>query len=173
MNMESKEHTCCFFGHRKIVVTEELMDRLKKAIEELITNEKIDTFLFGSKSDFDTLCLETVSALRKKYSHIKRVYVRAEFPYIDEPYRSYLLKKYEYTYYPEQIIHAGRAVYVKRNYEMIDHSSYCIIYYDETYIPPNRKTAKKDLSDYQPNSGTKLAYDYAVKKNLKILNMSD
>lgn len=54
---------------------------------------------------------------------------------------------------------------------MIDNSSYCVIYYDENYMPPRRKNSRRDLFDYQPNSGTKLAYDYAVKKGLKVINV--
>ena len=46
----NKEKTCCFFGHRKINETEELKNRLYEIIENLIVNEKVDTFLFGSKS---------------------------------------------------------------------------------------------------------------------------
>ena len=34
---------------------------------------------------------------------------------------------------------------------MIDRSSFCVFYYDETYIPKGRK------------SGTKIALDYAIK----------
>ena len=169
--MESKEHTCCFFGHRKIEVTDELVSRLKEVVENLITEKKVDAFLFGSKSQFDKLCLHIVTEVKKKYPHIRRIYVRAEFPYIDEDYTVYLLKSYDHTYYPKRLINSGKAVYVERNYEMIDNSSYCVIYYDENYMLPRRKNSKRDLFDYQPKSGTKLAYDYAVKKGLTILNL--
>jgi len=84
--------------------------------------------------------------------------VRAEFPYIDESYKLYLLESYEDTYFPKKIENSGKAVYVERNYEMIDNSLYCVIYYDENYSPFNSK------------SGTKLAYDYAVKRDVKIIN---
>ena len=154
---KNKEYTCCFFGHRKINVTDELINRLKDIIEDLIVNKKIDTFLFGSKSEFDEICLKVVTELKNKYSRIKRIYVRAEFPYIDEKYESYLMTKYDETYYPERLLNAGRAVYVERNYEMIDNSNYCICYYDEAYKASNR------------NSGTKIAYDYAVKKGVKMI----
>lgn len=163
-----KEHTCCFFGHRKIEVTDELVNRLKEVIEDLIVKKRIDTFLFGSKSQFDKLCLAFVTALKNKHPHIKRIYVRAEFPYIDEDYAAYLLKSYDYTYYPKQIINAGKAAYIERNYEMIDKSSHCVIYFDEKYMPPRRKSSSLD---YQPNSGTKLAYDYAVKRWLEVINV--
>ncbi len=169
---DNKLHTCCFFGHRKIEVTDELVSRLKEGIEELIIEKRVDTFLFGSKNEFDKLCLSVVTELKNKYPHIRRIYVRAEYPYIDEEYTAYLLKRYDQTYYPDRMIKAGRAAYVERNYEMIDNSSYCVIYYDKNYIPNRRKNSKSDLFDYQPNSGTKRAYDYAVKNGLKIVNMS-
>ncbi len=169
--MKTKEHTCCFFGHRRIEISDELVNRIKEAVEDLITDKNVDTFLFGSKSRFDTLCVNVVTELKKKYPHISRIYVRAEFPYIDEDYTAYLLESYDYTYYPERMINAGRASYVERNYEMIDKSNYCIIYYDENYIPQRRKNSRRDLFDYQPESGTKLAYNYAVKKGLRIINL--
>ncbi len=169
--LESKEHTCCFFGHRNIEVTDELVSRLKEVVEDLIVEKKVDTFLFGSKSQFDKLCLQVVTELKKKYPHIRRIYVRAEFPYIDEDYTAYLLKKYDYTYYPERMINAGKAAYVERNHEMIDNSNYCVVYYDENYLPPRRKNSKIDLIDYQPSSGTKRAYDYAKRKGVNVVNV--
>jgi len=51
----------------------------------------------------------------------------------------------------------------------IDQSDFCLFYYDENYLPPKRKWAKRDLFEYQPQSGTALAYKYAQqkKKNIK------
>ena len=60
-----KEKTYCFFGHRKIDETAELKNNLRGIIENLIVNEKIDTFLFGSKSQFDDLCHKIVTDLKK------------------------------------------------------------------------------------------------------------
>ena len=59
-----KEKTCCFFGHRKIDETAELKNRLYEIIENLIVNENVDTFLFGSKSEFDDLCHKIVTNLK-------------------------------------------------------------------------------------------------------------
>ena len=169
--MGGKEHTCCFFGHRKIEVTDELVNRLKEFVEDLILEKKVDTFLFGSKSQFDKLCLAIVTEFKKKYPHIRRIYVRAEFPYIDEDYMAYLLKRYDHTYYPERMINAGKAAYVERNYEMIDNSRYCVIYYDENYMPPRRKNSSRELFDYQPKSGTAVAFDYAKRKSVITMNV--
>ena len=33
------------------------------------------------------------------------------------------------------------------------------------------KNSRRDLTDYQPKSGTKVAYDYAVKKGNEIINV--
>ena len=151
------ENTCCFFGHRTINESEDLKRKLTDTVENLIVNKKVDTFLFGSKSRFDSLSLEVVTKLKEKYPHVKRIYVRAEFPFISEDYMAYLLKFYDDTYYPEKLIGAGKAVYVERNFEMINNSKYCIVYYDESHAPTTRK------------SGTKIALDYAIKKGRDII----
>lgn len=153
------EKTCCFFGHRTINETEELKSKLIEIIEELICVKQVDTFLFGSKSRFNSLCLELVTEIKEKYPHIKRVYVRAEYPYISEEYKKYLLENYEDSYFPENIANSGRAAYVKRNYEMINKSHYCIVYYDEQLAPTARK------------SGTKIALDYATKRCKNIIRV--
>jgi len=144
--------TSCFFGHRKIDETEDLKVNLYKIIEDLIVNEKVDTFLFGSKSEFDDLCHKTVTDLKEKHPHIKRVYVRSAFQYIPDWYEESLLKHYEGTYFPEHMENAGRASYVERNQEMINHSKFCVAHYYENYLPPRRRNGKRDLFDYQPKS---------------------
>ena len=154
-----KENTCCFFGHRKINQTDALKSNLYEIIEKLITKQNVDTFLFGSKSQFNDLCLELVTDLKEKHPHIKRIYVRAEYPYINDDYKKYLLEKYEDTYFPERALNSGRAVYVERNFEMIDKSRFCIVYYDEQIAPTKRK------------SGTKIALDYALKQECQIINV--
>ena len=109
--------------------------------------------------------------LKIKHPHIKRVYVRAEYPEITDSYKEYLLEDFEDTYYPKRIVNAGRAVYAKRNREMIDQSAWCVVYYNENYSPPKRKTGKNTVvSAHQPNSGTKRAYDYAKRKGARIIN---
>ena len=154
-----KSNTCCFFGHRTINETEELKSKLKEIIEKLITEENVDTFLFGSKSRFNSLCLELVTEIKEKYPHIKRIYVRAEYPHISEEYKEYLLQNYEDTYFPKCVLGSGKATYIKRNYEMINKSCFCIVYYDEQNAPTTRK------------SGTKIALDYAVKQKKEILRL--
>ena len=151
-------NTACFFGHREIENENELKEKIKQQIEALIVNEEIYIFLFGSKSAFDDLCYLATTELKQKYPHIQRVYVRAEYPYISEHYKNYLLESYEDTYYPQKILNSGRASYVERNYEMIDKSCVCVVYYNSEYAPKSRK------------SGTQIAYNYALKNKKKIIN---
>ena len=166
-----KLHTCCFFGHRKIDKTPELIERLTKEIKVLVTEKDVNVFYFGSKSEFDDLCHKIVSELKEKYPHIKRIYVRSSFQHIPDWYEDSLLEYYEETYFPEKIENSGRASYVERNQEMINKSDFCVVYYDENYLPPRRKNSRRDLTDYQPKSGTKVAYDYAVRKRKEIINV--
>lgn len=154
------KNTCCFFGHRAIRETEALRAQLLKAVEKLIKSENVNTFLFGSKSRFDRLCLELVTEMKERYPHVKRIYVRAEFPDITDDYHAYLMKFYDETYYPEKLIGSGKAVYVERNYEMIRRSRFCVVYYDPSLISDTRK------------SGTEIALAYAVKQKKEILRFS-
>ena len=84
--------------------------------------------------------------------------MRAEYPVISKSYTDYLLRIYDGTFFPSEILNAGKAVYVERNRIMIDNSDFCIFYYD--------KTRAGDKF-----SGTRLAYKYALSQNKNILNL--
>ena len=49
--------TCCFIGHRKIKVTKELRERVRKIILNLIKSGTVN-FIFGDHSAFDSLCYD-------------------------------------------------------------------------------------------------------------------
>ena len=44
-----KLYTCCFFGHRKIDKMPELIERLTKEIEVLITEKDVKIFILAAK----------------------------------------------------------------------------------------------------------------------------
>ena len=154
-----KNSTCCFLGHREIHQNAELRRQIYETVERLITENGVNNFLFGSKSRFNDLCHEIVTEIKEKYPFIKRKYIRAEYPDITDSYRQYLLQYYEETWFPEQLKGAGRAVYVKRNYIMIDESDYCVIYFSPSAVPQGRK------------SGTKIALNYAEKSKRRIIRI--
>ena len=162
---------CCFFGHRKVDDTLELRKKLYDIIEKLIVDDNIEFFLFGSRSKFNSLCYDIVSMIKEKHPHIKRIYVRAEYPYISDSYKSFLLGMYEDTYYPESILSSAKAVYIRRNYHMIDKSSVCVVYLNPGYTPPRSKTKHLNPNGPGEKSGTKIAYRYAEKKGKIIINV--
>lgn len=174
MNFEcEKEKTCCIFGHREIENVEIITLKVSSIVEELIKNKGVATFLFGSKSRFNDLCLKIVTELKIKYPHIKRIYVRAEYNEISDEYKDYLMQQYEDTYYPDGLENAGKAVYVERNREMINKSKFAICYYNENYTPFKKKSNSNSIMPTNPRrkSGTRIAYDYAVKKELTLYNV--
>lgn len=160
-----------FIGHRKLHFDNSFRKQLKELLLSLIDDKNADTFLFGSKSDFNNLCLEIVTAIQKERPNIKRVYVRAEYPYINKDYEDYLLESYDATYIPENVVEAGKAAYVERNFHMIDKADLCVFYYDENYKPPLKPATRGRITREQPKSGTKVAYEYAIRQQKEIINL--
>ena len=161
----------CFIGHRSIEKTEELRAALRATILMLI-QQGVTDFLFGDRSEFNDLSWEVVTTLKEEYPMIKRIYVRAVYSCIGEAYKKYLLQFYEETYCPSNLTNAGKCAYIKRNYEIIDNSSYCVFYYNERYTPILKQRVKSEwLNSSKRNSGTKIAYEYAIKKKKQIINL--
>lgn len=160
-----------FIGHRKLQADGNFHARLKELVLSLVDDRGADVFLFGSKSEFDDLCLEVVSEIKKERPYIKRIYVRAEYPFIDKDYEDYLLGIYDATYIPENVVEAGKAAYVERNRHMIDRADLCVFCYDENYKPPLACGARGRVVCALPKSGTKAAYEYAVKREKEIVNV--
>lgn len=69
-----KHKTCSFFGHRKISMSGNIKQKIKEQVEELIVRCDVQTFLFGSNSNFNDICHLVVSELKEKYRNIKRIF---------------------------------------------------------------------------------------------------
>ncbi len=170
-----KHKVCSFFGHRRIEETEELKIRLRSVVINLIENEKVKIFLFGSRSEFNSLCHAVVSEIKGKYPDIqRRAYTcRNETCVLEneracwEKIYSRLEKYHIGLFCVEEVEYktkwtSGKAQYVERNQAMIDDSDFCIFYYNKNY-----------LTQTKTNSGTKIAYEYALRKNKKVINFFD
>ncbi len=180
-----RHKTCSFFGHRKIQLTEELKRKIERVVESLIVQYNVRTFLFGSRSAFDSLCNVVVGELKEKYPNIKRIAYtcKSETCILEserekwEEIRAYFQKRGVYLTVAEEEFEyktkytSGKASYVERNQAMINDSDYCVFYYDENYKPTIRKYAKQNSSYYQPKSGTALAYGYAKQKKKILINV--
>lgn len=174
---------CCFIGHRNTEITEKIKEKLKETIEELVINKNVKIFLFGSRSNFNSLCYSIVTRLKEKYKDIKRVAYTCKSETCllvseKEKWRELysLINVEDNIYFEEEYEHktkykAGRSSYIERNYAMIESSDYCVFYYDESYKPEIRRYSKKSSGYYQPRSGTYLAYIYAKQKKKTIINL--
>lgn len=164
---------------------ERVKTELFDVISALIENGA-DTFLFGSRSDFDFLCWEVVTELKKQYPHMKRISYNAphetaftskEERESSERFFSKMVKNevhyenYEESIYPLKSLKAHKNVYIMRNQEMIECSDVCVFYYNKDYLPPKRKQSKRSVFDHQPKSGTAIAFAYATQKKKIILNV--
>ena len=180
-----KSNVCSFWGHRKIEMTEDLKQKIKGIIEDMIVNNNVRTFLFGSRSEFDNLCHLLVTELKEKYPNIKRkaytcksetCTLESERQKWEGIYARFKREKVQLLGVEESVEYktkyiAGKASYIERNKAMIDDSDYCIFYYDKNYKPPQRKYSKRNVCYYQPQSGTAIAYAYAERKGKIVLNV--
>lgn len=176
--------TCAFFGHRNVEASDNMICLLRDILKDLIVNGTIE-FIFGSKSQFDTICYQVVSELKEIYPHINRISFNAphEEVFTSQKEKEYFenvtlklfkrkecYKLFEKAFDSENAVKAKRNAYIARNKDMIDKSDVCLFYYDENYQPPLRVKSKY-LYEYQPKSGTGYAYQYAKQKKKHIINI--
>ena len=118
---------CCFFGHKHLYDSVEVLGTaVRKQVEGLI-GEGYCEFLFGGYGLFDELCFRVVNDLKRKYPHIKTVYVHAYYKYNDAMFLEYL-KKYDETLYSEIEDKPLKFAISYRNQKMIEASDFCVFY---------------------------------------------
>lgn len=163
---------CCFIGHKKITITNELENKLSRILIILIKRYNVDTFLFGDRSEFNDFCLKIVKNLKKEYSNIKMISYPSNDWYKGQEkenieFNKKILKN-EITDYDNYIYlnYYGKFAYVERNEKMILDADYCIFYYDKNYIAKHRYKI-----GVTRKSGTKVAFDFATKHKKKIINL--
>ena len=159
-------------GHRKVQEKESLVERIYDTVTELIENDGADTFLFGSRSEFNNLCYIVVTEIQKIFPHIRRVYVRAERDYDNV---EHLLDFYEETYFPDRVRGANELCYVLRNGIMIELCDVLLTYCDNNYEPPRKSAKNKMLApvfeNQKPKSGTQMAVQVAKRRRKRVINL--
>lgn len=169
--MNNPNKVCSFFGHRKIEIDTSLAKRLRDIIENLILTG-YNTFLFGSNSEFDDLCYKLVTDLQINYPNIKMigyplksevVFLKEEKEKLENLFLNVLnfntnIKAYDEIIREESLFNAGKSSYVQRNKLIIDKSDFIIFFYRES-----------STNSYKSKSGTKIALEYAKKRNKDML----
>ncbi len=174
-----KHKKCAFIGHRKIQSVEKMVERTRVVIERLITQKGVRIFLFGSRSEFNSLCLMIVTELRSKYADLQRIVYTCKGEgcilekdkekwqeiYLKRLPANELLLTVDEEYEHKTKYQAGKASYVERNRAMIDDCDYCVIYYEEDCEGERVNVGEKS------KSGTKLAYEYIKKRKKPYVNV--
>ena len=188
-----EEKVCSFFGHRKIADSVALRQRIESEIVNLIENYGVNVFLFGSRSDFDSLCHAIVTELKEEYPHIqRRAYTCRSGTCTLEKERAYWEGIYSYFEkrpvtllgVEEEVEHknkytAGKAQYVERNQAMINQVLPNHIFYDlrTTFYtrceecgvaPPARDHFVGHSSGVLNNTYTDLSDEYLLKEGEKL-----
>ncbi len=152
----------CFIGHRHIYNYKEIREKLYNIVEEEIKNG-CKFFTMGTHGEFDEMALSVCRKLRKVYTDIEIEIVITSFktiePIIDhdpifgnEKYIPYSdVKTIMYDIEEE---HYKRKI-VKSNQQMIDNCDTLICYVNTT----------------KTYGGSILAYKYAKKKGLQLVNL--
>lgn len=148
--------TLAFFGHRKIVVTDTLIIKLRNLIERFIVSENFGYFYFGGFGDFDQLCYNIVSELKAKYPHIQRIYVYEDENFLRKKPKYLLHEEYEYFVYYEPKVKYWYYRILFRNFEIIDRSDYIIFFVNN-----------------KENSGACKAMNYAKSKKKSFVNLGN
>ncbi len=168
--MYDKQEVCCFIGHRRVGETETLKLRIYSVTEKLIKSG-IRVFLFGDHSEFNDMCYEVVTELKSLYPKILRVLYRKDYPRADVYTLQFYLDEFDDSICPDRVGRAGAAAYIERNRAMIAQSSACVFYYDTDYRAISRRYVKNRIVTRETKSGTKIADDFAVSQNSKIINL--
>lgn len=156
---DKKQHRCCFTGHRpnKLDYSEnEIKPLLKTAIDNAISDGYV-TFITGMAEGVDIWAAEIVLEKKKENKDLHLIcavphpgFEKRRSRYETERYEN-IIKNADYVttisdnYY--------RACYQKRNIWMVDRSSLVIAVWNGQL------------------SGTKNTVDYALQKNLKVINV--
>lgn len=161
---------CCIIGHRRVENADRVRERLELIYIDLIENEGVDRFLFGSNGQFNDLAFDVLKKLRgrKVYDVTMVNYLRKGeigWTHVDEEAYYRVGERPPVKRFYDEVVEDGRIMgvgirrsYVVRNQKMIDDSDICLFYYDPHY----------EVS-VGGNSGTRMAYEYAMSQNKKII----
>lgn len=141
---------CTMFGHRDC--SDDIYLYLRRAIELLIEECKVDRFYIGYNGNFDKLAYYTLSEIVKEYEHVKFYVVAA---YMEKSLSLALKENSLLITYPEGFELVPKSVAIpRRNRWMVDQSDFVLGYIKF------------------PFGGAATAFDYAKKKKKQCFNLA-
>ena len=160
VNREAKTKVVAFKGCLRIEHYTLLTKAIKSVVSRLIEEENAETFLFAINSSFDRCCLDAVTELKRHYPLIRRVCILPPQQMRQYDLNYYRLHDYDEIYNPYTEGKYGYGKSVNRSQIMIDKSDILVTYYADDY----RLFKGARL-------GAKMAINYALKKNKKVVNI--
>lgn len=115
-----------FCGHGDKSYSDEIRERLRNTIEQLI-NQGADEFLLGGYGSFDMLAAHTVFELKQTYPDIKSMLV---VPYLN---RDYDMDWYDESVFPPLEKVPKRYAIVRRNYWMVEQADVLVCYVEHDW----------------------------------------
>ena len=114
--------TCAFLGNATIWNTREVMEKIKLTAIDLIKNKGVDTFLVGTKGNFETLSHKMMEQIQCDYPDIKIMLVIAYAQDLERcPYN------FDDIYYPTEVeLSSKRWSISRRNEWIIEQTDYII-----------------------------------------------
>ena len=150
-----KDKICSFFGHRKVIMTEELYTTTTAEIKKAV-DLGCRVFYFGGFGEFDALCYQIVTKIKEEMPEkkIQRVYCVEQERYLRKKPKYFRGGDYEEIIYLTPAFEWWYKSIYFRNCAMIDKSDLVIFY-----------------AENRENSGAYKAYSYAKKKKKRLVNI--
>lgn len=145
--------TVGFFGHSKITLTNEEHNRLENIIINILENNACVKFFLGGYGFFDYACANILKNLKGKYDNSETIFIT---PYINESYlkNKFINDLYDDCIYPPLENSPKKYAIIKRNYWIADNCDFLIFYTIYSF------------------GGAYKVYQYAKRKNIKLINIS-
>ena len=147
------EKICSFFGHRDVIITDELYATTAAEIAKAV-DFGCRIFYFGGFGDFDDLCYQIVTAIKENHPSlcIQRIYCVSQERYLRKNVRYFKRENYDKVIYLCPSFDGWYKSIYFRNCAMIDESDFVIFYAEE-----------------RQNSGAYNAFQYAKRKKGTLL----
>ena len=124
-----------FVGHGTLNISNELSDKIKKAIEDNIAEKDHVTFYCGGYGDFDNHCARLCREIKATYPKCEVVFVTPYLTSSQQAKMKYLLdmKLYDTTVYPPLENVLPRFAISKRNEWMVEQADLVIAFVAHEY----------------------------------------
>ncbi|MBR6412668.1 MAG: hypothetical protein IKS41_05880 [Alphaproteobacteria bacterium] len=106
--------TCAFLGNATLFNVKETADKIRQAVEDLISHKQVDTFLVGTKGEFENLSHKIMEQIQFDYPNIKIMLVIAYVKDLERcPYN------FDDVYYPTEVELSNKRWSISRRNEWI------------------------------------------------------